>query len=79
MNRQGPDVGTQYRSAIFYLDSEQQNQAKQTIDSLNKEQFGGKVVTALEKASYFWPAAKYHQKFTERTGRGMCHVEYAPI
>lgn len=79
LNRQGPDVGDQYRSAIFYLDDTQKKVAQDIIDELNKEKFKGKIVTTLEKADTFWPAEEYHQKFTERTGHGMCHVDYAPV
>src|SRR3954464_2238629 len=79
LNRQGPDVGDQYRSAIFYLDEHQKQAAQKTIDELNKDKLNGKIVTTLEKATTFWPAEDYHQKFTERTGRGMCHVDYAPV
>ena len=79
LNRQGPDVGDSYRSAIFYQDSEQQKAAKNIIKELNESEFKGKIVTALESKSTFWPAEDYHQKYTERTGRGMCHVDYAPM
>src|SRR5581483_3632440 len=76
-NRQGPDVGDQYRSAIFYLNQEQKKQAEETIGELNKSQFDGKIVTTLEKADNFWPAEEYHQKYTEKTGFGGCHIDYA--
>jgi methionine-S-sulfoxide reductase len=79
LNRQGPDVGDNYRSAIFYQTDEQKKAAQKTIDELNKAQHNGKVVTTLEPASTFWPAEDYHQKFTQRTGRGMCHVDYTPV
>lgn len=79
LNRQGPDQGDNYRSAIFYLDEDQKAEAQKMIDQLNKNRFGGKIVTTLEKADKFWPAEAYHQKFTERTGHGACHVDYAPI
>jgi len=79
LNRQGPDVGDNYRTAIFYLDDSQKEQAQKTIDELNKTKFRGKIVTTLEKAGTFWPAESYHQKYSERTGIGMCHVPYAPI
>ncbi|MDB5160867.1 MAG: methionine sulfoxide reductase [Candidatus Saccharibacteria bacterium] len=79
LNRQGPDVGDQYRSAIFYRDEDQKKMAQGLIDQLNKEKFNGKIVTTLEPAGTFWAAEDYHQKFTERTGRGMCHVPYAPL
>jgi peptide methionine sulfoxide reductase msrA/msrB len=79
LNRQGPDVGDQYRSAIFYVNDKQKQFAQDAIDKLNQEKHKGKIVTSLEKAGTFWTAEDYHQKFTERTGRGMCHIPYAPI
>lgn len=79
LNRQGPDIGDSYRSAIFYHDEVQKQTAQKTIDELNKSQFDGKIVTTLEQASDWWPAEDYHQKFTERTGQGFCHVPYKAI
>lgn len=79
LNRQGPDVGDQYRSAIFYMDEDQKKQAREVIDELNQAQYGGKIATTLEKAAKFWPAEDYHQKYTEKTGHGMCHIPYVPI
>jgi methionine-S-sulfoxide reductase len=79
LNRQGPDVGDSYRSAIFYQNDVQKKEAQKIIDELNKSEFDGKIVTTLEKATTFWPAEEYHQKFTERTGQGMCHIDYAPV
>jgi methionine-S-sulfoxide reductase len=79
LNRQGPDIGDNYRSAIFYENEEQKKQAKEVTDGLNKSDFDGKIVTTLEPAAAFWPAEDYHQKYTERTGMGMCHVPYAAV
>lgn len=78
LNRQGPDVGDQYRSAIFYFDQEQRAAA---IQIRNKQQvkLNKAIVTQLEPAGEFYPAEAYHQKFTERTGVGMCHIPYAPL
>lgn len=78
LNRQGPDVGSQYRSAIFYVDEAQKKTAGELIAKLNEDKFDGKIVTTLEPAGTFWPAEDYHQKYTEKTGRGACHVDYAP-
>lgn len=78
LNRQGPDIGTQYRSAIFYADAQQKEQAKRIIKELGAN-FKLPIVTTLEPATEFWEAEDYHQKFTERTGRGMCHVPYKQI
>lgn len=79
LKRQGLDVGDNYRSAIFYTSDEQKSEAQDMIEKLNKEEFGGKIVTTLEPAAKFWPAEAYHQKFTERTGQGACHVDYAAV
>lgn len=78
MNRQGPDVGDQYRSAIFYAGELQKKTAQKIIGELNKQKFDGKIVTTLEQAGKFWLAEDYHQKYTMRTGMGMCHVAYSP-
>ncbi len=80
LNRQGPDIGDSYRSAIFYADEEQKAAAQKIIDGLNKSaEYQAPIVTTLEPAGKFWPAEDYHQKFTERTGKGMCHVAYEPV
>lgn len=78
LNRQGPDVGDNYRSAIFYVTDEQKVMAE---DVLNAEQlhYTQPIVTEITAAGPFYTAEGYHQKFTERTGRGMCHVPYAPL
>jgi peptide methionine sulfoxide reductase msrA/msrB len=72
-NRQGPDVGSQYRSAIFYVDPEQKKIAEQLIEQLRKKGFD--VVTELKQADVFWPAEKYHQKYYQKTGKEpYCHA-----
>lgn len=76
LNRQGPDVGDNYRSAIFYQNENQKKEAQKLIDELNKTRFDGKIVTALERATKFWPAEDYHQKYTQKTGMGACHIDY---
>jgi methionine-S-sulfoxide reductase len=80
LNRQGPDVGDNYRSAIFYTSDEQKVQAEAVISQLTAEKaFKGPIVTEVSAATTFWPAEDYHQKFTERTGQGMCHIPYASV
>lgn len=64
LNRQGPDVGTQYRSAIFPANDEQARVAKAYIDQLNQARvFSGKVVTTIEAGHAFYPAEAYHQDY----------------
>lgn len=72
-NRQGPDIGTQYRSAIFYTDEEQKNVAEQLIGELRSK--GYHVVTSVEKAGIFWYAEEYHQGYYQKTGhQPYCHI-----
>jgi len=80
LNRQGPDVGDNYRSAIFYKDESQKQAAKKMINELNESgKYKKPVVTTLEKAGKWWPAEEYHQKYTQKTGIGACHIDYAPV
>ena len=65
LNRQGADVGSQYRSAIFYFDQEQKNLAQESLDNLQKE-LDRKIVTEITKADTFWKAEEYHQKYFEK-------------
>lgn len=74
LNRQGPDTGTQYRSAIFYVDEEQKQMAADYIKELEAAGIYDKpIVTTLEPADKFWEAEEYHQqyyeKYEERTGQ----------
>lgn len=72
LNRQGPDVGSQYRSAIFVEGDAQRDQAKQ---SLNREQqnYSAPIVTQIQDAGPFYRAEEYHQRYFEKNG-GACHV-----
>lgn len=73
LNRQGPDIGTQYRSAIFYLDQQQKETAKKLIDILKQK--GYDVKTELKPAAMFWPAEDYHQDYYTKTGKSpYCHA-----
>jgi peptide-methionine (S)-S-oxide reductase len=75
LNQQGPDVGTQYRSAIFYHTDEQkriaeQSKAKQTESG----RFSRPIVTEITPASAFYKAEDYHQRYLEKRGLASCHV-----
>jgi len=73
LNRQGPDIGTQYRSALFYGDEAQKKEAEKLIGELKAK--GYDVVTTVEKAGTFWPAEEYHQDYYERNGHEpYCHI-----
>lgn len=67
LNRQGPDIGTQYRSAIFYLNSEQKEKALIAKTELEKaKRFKKPIITQIVPASKFWEAEKYHQQYVEK-------------
>ena len=77
LNRQGNDIGTQYRSVIYYLNDEQQQQAQQNIDRLKAE--GLNIVTELSPAPKFYPAEEYHQNFFARNpSQGYCNFAIPP-
>ncbi len=71
LDRQGPDLGNQYRSVIFYFDDSQKKDAKK---SLKEEQrnYSNPIATKIEKAKKFWKAEEYHQKYIMKTGRKVC-------
>ncbi len=73
MNRQGPDIGNQYRSAIFYFDEEQKGKAERAKKEYEKY-LGKKVVTEIVKAKEFYKAEEYHQKYYDKKeGKPYCH------
>ena len=72
LNRQGPDIGTQYRSAIFFQDSQQEAAAIQSKEK-NAGRFPGPIVTEITAASKYYIAEDYHQKYLEKRGMGSCH------
>jgi peptide-methionine (S)-S-oxide reductase len=73
LNRQGPDIGVQYRSVIFYHDQKQKELSEQMRDKLQKSNiYPRDIVTAIEPAQTFWRAEEYHQQYIKKTGRGSC-------
>lgn len=73
VDRQGPDIGDQYRSAIFYRNQEQQKNAEKLVGLLKAKGF--KVATEITPAATFWPAEEYHQDYYTKTGKQpYCHV-----
>ena len=65
LNRQGLDIGNQYRSAIFYYDEEQKELAQKSLNEFQKK-LNKKIVTEITKADTFWKAEEYHQKYFEK-------------
>lgn len=72
LNRQGPDVGAQYRSAIFYHSPEQEAVARASLDAAQKR-FPRPIVTEITPAAEFWRAEDYHQQYLEKRGLSQCH------
>ncbi|MDP3510015.1 MAG: peptide-methionine (S)-S-oxide reductase MsrA [Candidatus Melainabacteria bacterium] len=74
LNRQGPDHGSQYRSAIYFHSAEQEQQAKEAIAALNKAgTFRDPIVTEVAEAKPFYDAEEYHQKYLAKRGINVCH------
>jgi len=75
LNRQGPDVGEQYRSAVFFLTPEQEQTARASKQALQQSgRFKRDIVTEITPASTFWRAEEYHQQYFEK--RGVSHCRY---
>jgi len=75
LNRQGPDVGSQYRSVIFFHDAEQEAAAKASREQLQASgRFRRPIVTEIAPAPTFWPAEEYHQQYLEKRGMASCHL-----
>jgi peptide-methionine (S)-S-oxide reductase len=76
LNRQGPDWGTQYRTAIFYTDPEQQSAATASKAALEKShRFSKPIVTQIVPATTFNEAEDYHQQYLEKKGLASCHIK----
>lgn len=72
-NRQGPDVGSQYRSGIFYHDQRQKAAAESSKDKLDRSgRLGRPIATEIVPAATFWPAEDYHQQYLQKRGRASC-------
>lgn len=75
LNRQGPDIGTQYRSAIFFGSPEQERQARASKENMQSSgKFRRPIVTEISPASIFYPAEEYHQKYLAKRGLSHCHI-----
>ena len=76
VNRQGPDWGSQYRTAIFFHSPEQEAQARAKIDQLTADgRYKPKrIATKVEPAQTFWRAEDYHQRYLEKRGLASCHI-----
>jgi peptide-methionine (S)-S-oxide reductase len=76
LNHQGPDWGTQYRSAIFFHTPEQEGEAKASKENLEKShRYGKPIVTQIASAVAFYEAEDYHQQYLEKRGLATCHIK----
>ena len=74
LNRQGPDIGAQYRSVIFYHNPEQEKLARASKEEIDASGlYSGKIVTEIKPVPTFWQAEEYHQQYIEKTGQKGCH------
>jgi len=75
LNRQGVDIGTQYRSVIFVHDATQEKIAREKLADYDASgRFKRPIVTSIEPAPKFWPAEDYHQRYFEKHGLPSCHI-----
>ena len=75
VNRQGPDVGAQYRSAIFFHSPEQEAEARASKEALDKSgKYKAKIATQIVPEATFYPAEDYHQQYLEKRGLATCHI-----
>jgi len=75
VNRQGPDVGDQYRSAIFFLSPEQERIARAVKAKIGDSgRYKNPIATIIEPAKTFWRAEEYHQHYVAKKGGGSCHI-----
>jgi len=75
LNRQGPDIGDQYRSVVFFHSNEQEAAARKAIAEADLSgRWSSPVVTVVQKAMPFWPAEEYHQRYLEKHGLGSCSI-----
>jgi peptide-methionine (S)-S-oxide reductase len=75
LNRQGPDIGNQYRSVVFFHSADQEKAAKNAIAEVDQSgRWPQPVVTRIEPAVTFWPAEEYHQRYLEKNGLGLCSI-----
>lgn len=73
VDRQGPDVGSQYRSIVFFYTPEQEKLARELKKEIEKSgKYAKPVATEIIKAGEFYPAEEYHQRYFEKTGRKVC-------
>ena len=71
-NRQGPDVGTQYRSGLYVYNDTQEKLAKESLQKI-QSRYSTPIATEIKKADTFWEAEEYHQRYIEKNG-GICHL-----
>ncbi len=75
LNRQGPDFGKQYRTAIFFHSPEQEEIARKSKQALEaSEKFNRPIATEISPAKHFWRAEEYHQRYLEKRGAESCHI-----
>ncbi|WP_326911002.1 peptide-methionine (S)-S-oxide reductase MsrA [Sedimentibacter sp. MB31-C6] len=74
INRQGGDVGTQYRTGVYYIDDKDISIIKESF-KIEQLKYDKPIVTELEKLKNFFPAEEYHQKYLEKNPNGYCHID----
>lgn len=75
LNRQGPDIGSQYRSALYPANAGEEDAVRAAIEVVNaSSRWPDPVVTSVEAPARFWPAEEYHQRYLQKHGHGLCPI-----
>ncbi len=74
LNKQGGDMGSQYRTGIYYVDESDLNTIKASVDK-EQNNYNEIIVTEIESLKYFYPAEEYHQKYLQKNPNGYCHID----
>jgi len=74
LNKQGGDMGSQYRTGIYYVDESDLTAIKASVDK-EQNNYNNIIVTELESLKYFYPAEEYHQKYLQKNPNGYCHID----
>ncbi len=74
LNQQGPDIGTQYRTGIYYIDEKDFETIRGSMEKEQKK-YSRPIVTEIEPLKYFYPAEEYHQRYLKKNPGGYCHIK----
>lgn len=78
INKQGNDIGSQYRTGVYYIDEDDEKIIKEVLTKIQKR-YNKKIVTEVEALSSFWTGEEYHQRYLDKNPNGYCHVDLSQL